>query len=322
MSLSDPVPELVRELSDPILEHRLQTVRTLGRLGPLASDALPTLVILLEDDQDVLREAVAQAIGQMGLEALSVLRGLLYHWDKRVRRQAVWAIGKLGTAAREALPDLRRLLDDLDPRTATGAAQAIERLGRQAMPAIPELVQALANNNRVICRLAALSLSRIGEPALLPVLETLLTHSDPFVRGEAVVALSWMGDLAHDAVYHLCTIVQEMVRRDQDPLVEPTISPECSLEHSSIMDPHYLGQLTPEQYLYAIQGLARLGKHAEPALPTLRYALQHGPKEYRDAIEEALHVVSRAGAEGTYPAIWEELASGEANAGRHSSSVI
>jgi HEAT repeat protein len=53
--------------------------------------------------------------------------------------------------------------------------------------------------------MAAKGLSQIGPPAL-PTLVTHLKHHDPFVRGEAAVALGWMGPAAAPAVPHLLTL--------------------------------------------------------------------------------------------------------------------
>lgn len=200
MSHADPVPELVSRLRQSELqEQKLGVVRELSRLGPLACEALPGLLELTECDNTGLREAAAAAVGHMGRDAVPSLRGLVLHEDKYVRRQAVWALGRLGPAAADAVPELIVAVNDADPRTATGATRTLSTMGPAASPAVPCLVEAMAGTNRVICRLAALALSKIGRDALPALLGT-LDHDDPFVRNEAAIAVGWLSDDVPEAI--------------------------------------------------------------------------------------------------------------------------
>jgi HEAT repeat protein len=188
MIADDPFPELVRQLRHPTASSRTKAARSLGRLGWLAREALPALAAATADPDKHVREAAAVAVGQMGPDAVPQLTQLLRHEDKYVRRQAVWALGKLGPLAAPALPALVVALTDSDPRTASGAAQALGSMGPDAAEAVPALTEAMRGTNIVLCRLAAKALSQIGRPAL-PQLLAHLRHRDPFVRGEAALAL-------------------------------------------------------------------------------------------------------------------------------------
>src|SRR4051812_40979549 len=88
----DPVPALIRSLRTGPAADRLRAAKDLGRLGWLARDALPALAAAADDEDAKVREAAAQAVGQMGPDALAALVKLLSHDDKYVRRQAVWAL--------------------------------------------------------------------------------------------------------------------------------------------------------------------------------------------------------------------------------------
>jgi len=164
----------------------------LGKLGWLARDALPLLMKATDDADAGVREAAAGSMAPMGPEAVPHLVRLLTHEDKYVRRNAVWGLGKLGPLARTALPDLCDALRDPDPRTASGAAQSIGQMGADAADAVPALTEAMRGTNIVLCRLAAKALSQIGRPALTALVAH-VKHRDPFVRGEAALALGWMG---------------------------------------------------------------------------------------------------------------------------------
>jgi HEAT repeat protein len=266
----------------------VKAAKDLGRLGWLARDALPDLVASLGDPDPRVREAVAQAIGQMGPDSLPTLAEMLAPSDTYVRRHAVWALGRLGPLARPLLPNLCESLKDPDPRTATGAAQTLGHMGAEAADAIPALAEAMRGTNIVLCRLAAKALSQIGPPALATLIAH-LQHSDPFVRGEAAMAIGWMGPLARSAVPFLATLL-----RGSRPSLTRTPAPRQAAATRSPGDPHdwptptqneseVPDSGTPEENcrIYAAQALGRIGAPAKPALEELREAAQIGPDSLR-----------------------------------------
>lgn len=202
----EPISELLRGLKSPLPLFRAKAARALGKHGPTGNDVFNQLHTLTNDSEQVVREAAVQGLTGFGVQAVSTLTRLLSHQCKYVRRNVVWGLGKLGSDALPALAFLIPVLKDTDPRTATGAAQAIGAIGRPAADAVPALAEAMRGTNVVLCRMAAKALSQVGLPAL-PTLVTHLKHHDPFVRGEAAVALGWMGPAASPAVPHLLQLL-------------------------------------------------------------------------------------------------------------------
>jgi HEAT repeat protein len=202
----EPISELLRGLKSPIPAFRAKAARAIGKYGPTGTEVFNQLMHLTADSEQVVREAAVQGLTGFGVQALSTLTRLLTHPCKYVRRNAVWGLGKLGSDALPAVAHLIPVLKDSDPRTATGAAQTLGAIGRSAADAVPALAEAMRGTNVVLCRMAAKALSQIGPPAL-PTLVTHLKHHDPFVRGEAAVALGWMGPAAAPAVPHLLTLL-------------------------------------------------------------------------------------------------------------------
>lgn len=303
----DPLPELIRALRSRIPENRLRAAKDLGRLGWLARDALPALVGVLRDEEAKVREAAAQAVGQMGPEALPALTGMLAHTDKYVRRNAVWALGRLGPAARPALPALCRGLSDPDPRTASGAAQALGNMGAAGAESVPQLAEAMRGTNIVLCRLAAKALSQIGPPALATLI-THLQHTDPFVRGESALALGWMGPAGRAAVPFLARVVRgrgsHLLRDDTPPppgsLDRETYTAQTEDEdgrHSGavtpVVPPSTVDESSPEETcrVYAAQALGRMGPAAAAAVADLRAAVRAGPNGLRQAARQALRLI-------------------------------
>jgi HEAT repeat protein len=300
----DPLPDLMRSLRSRTASDRVKAAKDLGRLGWLARESLPTLVGLLRDDDAKVREAAAHAVGQMGPEALPALSGMLAHNDKYVRRNAVWAMGKLGPQAKGALTALCRGLSDADPRTASGAAQALGNMGSDAAEAVPALTEAMRGTNIVLCRLAAKALSQVGEPAL-DALIAHLQHTDPFVRGEAALAIGWMGPDGRAAVPYLARIV----RGKQGCSLRDTPPPAGKLDRKSIVaadsnhddDEEESGAITPVSVppvdgsspeetcrVYAAQALGRMGALAASAADDLRLASRTGSEPVRTAAIQAL----------------------------------
>lgn len=287
MSIADdPMPDLIRTLRSPLPDIRAKAARSLGKLGWLARDALPQLANALADADGGVREAAAQAVGQMGPDALPQLVKMLGHPDKYVRRNAVWALGKLGPMARAAVPDLAAALKDADPRTAAGAAQALGNVGDDAAETIPQLTEAMRGTNVVLCRMAAKALSQIGRPAL-PALLAHLKHRDPFVRGEAALALGWMGPAAVSGVPTLI----EALRPTRVVAWVPDAAP-VTVSAPTPATPVTPAQAssTPEETsrVYAAQALGRIGANTAAVVAALTQASEDANDQVRHAARAAL----------------------------------
>jgi len=301
----DPLPDLLRALRSRSPADRIRAAKDLARLGWLARDAMPVLVGVLRDTDAKVREAAAHAVGQMGTEALPDLCGMLKHGDKYVRRHAVWALGRLGAEAKSALHFLCVALKDDDPRTATGAAQALGNMGEVAATSIPALTEAMRGTNIVLCRLAAKALSQIGLPAI-PALIAHLQHADPFVRGEAALAIGWIGPAAKSAAPYL----GQMVRAKSRHSLRDTPPPASHLDRGSLPtaeepedSSNSLTPLTPSTdpsspdetcRVYAAQALGRIGPAAASVVPELRIAVRTGHDALRQAAQQALRNIQGA----------------------------
>jgi HEAT repeat protein len=279
--IDDPMPDLLRGMRSPMTDIRNRAARALGRLGLLARDAIPNLVNALNDPEAAVRESAAHSIGLMGAEAIPHLIVMLHHQDKYVRRNAVWALGKLGSAASSAVPNLCHALRDADPRVASGAAQALGSLGVEANEAIPALTEAMRGTNIVLCRLASKALSMIG-PAALPSLMAHLRHRDPFVRGEAALAIGWMGTSGLPAVAGLV----ECLRMGQPDNLDTAML----IAHNGAAP---IAPPTPEDNsrMFAAQALGRIGPFAAHSVPALKLATKDTHEQVRQAAEVALRLI-------------------------------
>lgn len=283
----DPLPDLIATLRAKQPQQRLSALRSLGRLGPLAAEALNAVQLCLHDEEATIREAAAQTLGLMGPIAIPHLRVALSHPDRHVRRHAVWALGKFGPAAHAAVPELCRALTDTDQRTCTGAAQALGEIGPDAYPAIPALIAALKGTNMVLCRLAAKALSRIGPRSVPALLEALMSH-DSFVRGEAALALGWLGADAQDAVCALAELLRVEPGQAKAGSPSSTVSSGSNVQitRATLIVPHT--ETGDAVRVYAAQALGRIGAVARLALPALTAALRDPSDRVREAAAAAI----------------------------------
>ena len=288
----ESVSELIRGLKSPLAATRAKAARTLARLGPTGAEVFNLLLGLSNDAEQGVREAAVQGLAGFGTHALPALVKLLPHSCKYVRRNAVWGLAKLGPEARPALPHLLPVLKDPDPRTATAAAQAVGAMGRAAADAVTSLAEAMRGTNVVLCRMAAKALSQIGLPAL-PTLVTHLKHHDPFVRGEAAVALGWMGPAAAAAVPHLLALLASQCATRTPPPAAWADGGSNAVTPLSAAAP----APPPDEgaVVQVIQALGRIGPAAGEAEESLA-ELWHDPREgVRSAVVMAVRGIRGEG---------------------------
>jgi HEAT repeat protein len=242
---------------------------------------------LLDDGDAKIREATAAAIAQIGLPAFAVLLEMLTRPDKYVRRHAVWGLAKLGPSAEPALEKLCLALKDEDPRTASGAAQALGALRERGANAVPALAEAMRGSNIVLCRLAAKALSQIGRPALATLIQH-LRHNDPFVRGEAAVALGWMGPAAADSVVFLLELSKA---RPAAPMKVPVPGMAGTPPTGVAPKPNDALNTLDASRANAVQALGRIGPAAAGAMTTLATLLNDPIDAIRSAAELSLRQI-------------------------------
>jgi HEAT repeat protein len=288
-AFDESLPDLIRGLTSPVPANRVRSARALAKLGPTGQDAFQALFAATDDPEQAVREAAVQALGGFGVQVLSTLVQLLNHPCKYVRRNVVWAMGKLGPDARPVVRPLCNTLRDVDPRTAGGAAQALGGIGAGAADAISELAEVMRGTNVVLCRLAAKALSQIG-PAALPTLVSHLKHHDPFVRGEAAMAVGWMGPAAAAAVGPLRDLLTARRPRTARGPFPNAYGGSGAVTPAAIAPPE--ASATEDTALVqVVQALGRIGPAAAEVEPLLLDLLTDHREPVRQAAADALKLI-------------------------------
>ncbi len=95
-------------LSEPPFKETVAD--SLARIG---SDAVPMLIVALDDQHADVRQYAARALAVMGDKAAPAVPALVKHLhdpEENVRRASVRALGQIGPSARDAVPALIDLL--------------------------------------------------------------------------------------------------------------------------------------------------------------------------------------------------------------------
>jgi HEAT repeat protein len=193
----DCVPIFLEGLRNPDQAVRGAAVQALGRTPSSDPAILPALVGALEDPAESVREAAVDAIGMRGPSALpdpSTLRSLSTSPARTVRHAVALSLGRLGDP--RAVPILIALVADGEARVRREAAWAIGRVGDEGQRAVGALGRALSDGDSGVRYWAACSLERLRRPDRL---RDALLDPDPGVRLVAQRALARAGELVLDS---------------------------------------------------------------------------------------------------------------------------
>ncbi|MBM4069376.1 MAG: hypothetical protein FJ271_10575 [Planctomycetes bacterium] len=204
-SFDDPQPKHVeraikvlnRLLNDSQAIVRTQAALALGKLGPAAAPAIPSLLTTLRDRGTwETRQAAAMALGSVGqdtrkkvpsIDAIVGLgKALGIEPTSAVRLAIVQSLGRLGHGA--ATSHQKQLIQYLDPVSTT----------REAEPAV-----------RIWAHMAVMSLANEFSESRLASIAKMLDYHDPLVRVQAAQALGSCGPKAKSAVLPLTSALKD-----------------------------------------------------------------------------------------------------------------
>ena len=213
-----------------------------------------------------------------------------------------WHYGQNGTANGVSHTEMDTLIKTLDSDNERERLNAAYRLGRIGAAAVPTLQQMLHSPSDAIRQYAGYALSLTGAPAV-PTLIDALQATDDSVRGTAAYTIADMGKTAQAAMPALTRAAQdasEWVRRHATEglgLIGQQVSDEMDL--SETVD--VLTTRLQDDYYWvrdnAARALAKLGTHAEPAIPTLIAQLEDENRYVRFHAALALKQIQTAEAQ-------------------------
>jgi HEAT repeat protein len=223
IDLRDPsshrfVPGLIELIDDPTAPWitRRQAALTLGRLGPLAREAIPHVMAHLDevgDDPETSPQRWAlSSLALFGREAKAAAPKLAEMLANQrnstvTRLGCLEALSQIGSAAPQSIRAIRQELernldqavDEADEPLAIGAAEALGIVGPDAASAVPALMRAAQSDSAHLRREAIRALGRIAErakDAQVLLLDAMLAEESALMRDAAMMALGQTGPSA------------------------------------------------------------------------------------------------------------------------------
>ena len=199
---TDPVPEkviplLLKILEDPQPEQRRTAAQSLGKIGRKA--AVPALIKAVKDSDHRVRREAAWSLGMIGDDSEAArlsLISLLFDPTQDVREAAALALAQTGDA-NTGLSDLQKRLFASDTGSDTKRLAAAA-LGGMAIHASSAVVSRLLQDpDPIVRRWAVAALAEIADrEAATPLCLILKKDPNPGVRIEAAFHLGKIGDTA------------------------------------------------------------------------------------------------------------------------------
>jgi len=226
-------------------ELRARSLAGFRALGPIAAPAVPKLLKLYRERDDLRRE-LQDALAAIEPESVRGLAGeldsphverrldaahILGDWfgpsaepavpalvrrleedkDTRVRQRAAVSLGRIARMPTLAVPALRMRLNDPDRLVRVLAINAIAEFGSAAESAVPELVKRLEDEDLGVRRCAASCLGKIGRhpDLVVPQLTQRLKETDGSLRIVTLDALAKYGPDARSAVPEVVKLLND-----------------------------------------------------------------------------------------------------------------
>jgi HEAT repeat protein len=294
------------------LQKRSVSARFIPEDCPLCRDrdpqAIPVLVDLLHDQDQLVRARSAYCLGLLGPKAKPAVPALtapLRDGSWVVRREAAHALEATGPEGADAVPALVETLDDTEPVVRCFAARALWRVSGESEKPVRTLVALVNSPDRTpegsSRRLQAIeALGEMGPDAALAIpalISALHDKENPSngIPGGAAEALGRIGPRAQGAEAALTALLDDegsyvrvkaaqalwRILRRSDPsvrvLMEVLKNRECDVFQRTL----------------AVRALAEIGAEARTAVPTLEAAVGDPNQEISSAAREALERIER-----------------------------
>jgi HEAT repeat protein len=297
----DPASAQARRLRSLDPAARLGAADALGRMGPDALSAIPSLLGALNDGDARVRRRVALALTEVLRRAndeaqvedvRGALTAALGDPDPGARHAAAVALGEFRPDPKVAIPALIEAAGDDDPQI---RGRAVGELGGFDDGAARAVIAAATRDREAGVRLQAVSsLSWHHVPARLPAIRAALSprlkDENEFVRAYAVRTL---GGLDLTTSIDAPELIEALA--DPSPWVRTAAVTALSYHAGSrAILPALVGALAdpdPQVRGMAAQRLGRIGLDAEPALPALRPLRDDKDDAVRPKADEAIRSI-------------------------------
>jgi HEAT repeat protein len=207
----DATPTLIAALEDPVYDVCQSAAFALARIGSEAKEAIPVLIAALELGDRDLSQSAAWALGRIGPSAIATLIDMLKDQHTPVRIRAAQTLGRAGVGGKEVVDALAIALEDESSDVRCSVAEALRKIGTQAKEVMPALVTALKDQSLDVRVATAKVLEMLGPEAreAVPALFATLKDQSADVRRSAALALGSIGPDAREAIPTLVSALKD-----------------------------------------------------------------------------------------------------------------
>jgi HEAT repeat protein len=270
---SPSVKELLDKLEKGDFAAKLYALDELGKLGAKAKPAVPTLIIILEDDKSPIPGAAA-----------AVKEETIAHPEDAnptLRSSAAATLGDIGPDAKPAIPALLKNLKDKDKYVRCVSADALAGIGSKEERVLSALKDALNDSVSEVRIDAAEALNELDpdNPDALSALIKLLKDKDPETRRDAASVLEQIQSTK------INTVVPALLRAIKDP--DENVRSKAAQSLGSICEkamtvvPALVERLEKDKSshvrIQAAQALQEYGPEAKLAIPALSRVMKEDP---------------------------------------------
>ena len=160
------VAQLTSAASDSNSTVRYWSIRSIGLIGPAASNAIPQLIQHLGDQNSDVSSSAASALAQLGPPAILPTLDTVAHGRGPIRQGAAKAIRFALPSRRLAVPPVLEMLQDPDPASRIEAIQTLIALGAHDSNTIAKLEQSSADPDLPVRTAALQALQALREPSM------------------------------------------------------------------------------------------------------------------------------------------------------------
>ncbi|MBN1672353.1 MAG: HEAT repeat domain-containing protein [Kiritimatiellae bacterium] len=278
---------------------RTRAAETLALIGPAASAAVPDLITATADSKTDQRAPV-NALAMIGEPAIPELVKALAHSDRRIRRQAAVALGKMGPKAQAAVPALIRALPD----SGIPAREQLALIGKPAVPALPEQIR---REDATARRTAIEVLAAIGPAAQDAARELLTVLATRPEKEDQCAALNAIGRIAADSPEVLALLKARLDHKER--AVRHAAAEALGREHWAMdaVAPILIEGLAEKDSTVDSELINALARRGAAAVPYLQKALAHSSATVRARSVYGLMLIGPPAAERAVPALVDAL---------------
>jgi HEAT repeat protein len=307
------IPGLKKHLYDAHEPVRAIVVATLGRLQALPTVAL--LAQLVDDESDLVRQSLAEALGDIGAAGSRATRlirpraprprslGERLRWLKRWKRRRELVPPRNPMVV--ILNTLRKAIGDKTTAVRIEAARAIGKIGVPARALMPELIGLLHDADETARCQAAESLGKLeGDPAVIvPALTGLLQDASLTVKVSVARALGSLKKAAADAVPDLVPLLQD--REESVRAAAAEAISQVGYLNGEATESLVEGLSSDDNLVraQAAEALGTIGTTAQDAAPALVEAMDTDNERVRAKAVEALGKIGEAAADVAVPSL-------------------